>query len=248
VRSVAVLGASSEIATAIAQRLVADGARELFLAARDPSGLTTEADRLRALGAERVELAAFDARATETHEALAAEAAAALGRIDVVVLAFGVLGVRGGDPLPDRETAVEVLATNAVGAISLVLAMGRRLVDQGGDATLVVLSSAAAVRVRRTNPAYGASKAALDGFCRAVSGGLRRRGVRLVVVRPGFVRTRMTRNLRAAPLAIDAGDVAQAVARGLAGDAQVIWVPASMRLVAGIGRVLPRAVLDRLGI
>ena len=169
---------------------------------------------------------------------------AELGGAELVILAVGVLGASRGLP-EDVEEAVGVLQTNVVGAGSLLMHSARSL-REGGGGTVVVLSSVAAERPRRANPVYGASKAGLDALAQGLGDALHDQGVRIVVVRPGFVHTRMTRGMDAAPFAVQPETVATAVAKGLAGGAETIWVPGPLRFVMLIMRMLPRFIFRRI--
>jgi NADP-dependent 3-hydroxy acid dehydrogenase YdfG len=162
VRRLLVLGGTSEIGLAIAAEMAAAGARDIALVGRDRNGLALAGDQLRARGAERVEALALDARESREHGAVLRTAFSLFGGFDAVVLAVGVLGARGGLP-EDIESELDVLLVNAVGAGSLLLHSARLLAEHGGG-TIVVLSSVAGIRPRRTNAVYGASKAALDGL------------------------------------------------------------------------------------
>ncbi len=243
VQSVLVVGGTSEIALATVRRLVADRTRTVVLAVRDPRApaATSAAEELRAAGAA-VDLLALDLDAPHGHAAAVDAAFDAHGDLDVVLVAAGILGRRGDEQLAD---AGALMRTNAAGAVSVLAAAAQRLRAQG-HGTAVVLSSVAADRPRRTNYAYGASKAALDAFARGLAEDLHGSGVDVLVVRPGFVRTRMTAHLPDAPLAVEAGDVAAAIVDGLRRRAYVVYVPAPMRAIALVLRVLPRAVARRL--
>ena len=111
---------------------------------------------------------------------------------------------------------------------------------------LVVLSSVAAERPRANNAIYGAAKVGLDALAQGVADQVAGSGVRVLVVRPGFVATRMTAGLKPAPLATTPEAVAQATARALAGRAQTIWVPRGLRVIFAVLRHLPRALYRRL--
>jgi len=242
-----VLGGGSEIGLATARELVARGTRTVVLTARDPERLAPRAEELRAAGAARVALVPFDADAPDTHPAALEAAWAAAGDgadVDVVLLAFGVLGP-SGEPERHPAAAVATLRTNALGGASAALHAAERLRAQG-HGTLVVLSSVAAVRARRANFAYGASKAALDALAQGLGDALHGTGVAVLVVRPGFVRTPMTAHLPPAPGATTAEQVARATADGLARGAAVVWAPPAMRVLALVLRLLPRPLLRRL--
>ena len=243
-RRVLVIGGSSEIAGAIAAELVGEGAREIVLAGRDAAALGRAGENLRAKGAERVETVMLDAARTFGHGAALRSAFEMLGEVDVAILAVGVLGARGGLP-EDIPAAVEVLRVNTVGSASLLMETARLLREQGSG-TIVVLSSVAAERGRAANAVYCASKAGLDTLAQALDDELRGEGVRVMVVRPGFVRTRMTAGLPEAPLATSAQIVAQETVRGLRRRAHTVWAPARMRWVMVAMRLMPRNLFRRI--
>lgn len=196
VQSVLVLGGTSEIGLATAHALVGRGARRVVLAGRRPGEMDSEAARLREAGAD-VSTLSFDAQNRSSHEAFAKEALAG-GDVDLVLFAFGVLGdqARAED---EPEHALEILETNFIGSVSVALHLLPRL-QQQGHGILVFLSSVAGERTRRSNFVYGSSKAALDAFAQGLGEAVRGTGLRVLVVRPGFVKTKMTSHLAPAPL------------------------------------------------
>jgi decaprenylphospho-beta-D-erythro-pentofuranosid-2-ulose 2-reductase len=145
----------------------------------------------------------------------------------------------------DVAGALQLLEVNVVGAGSLLIQAARRLREAGGGA-LVVLSSVAAERPRRGNAVYGASKAAIDSLAQALGDDLREANVRMLVVRPGFVHTRMTEGLQPAPLATTAQAVARAVVDGLDRGAHTVWAPRRLRWLMLVVRMLPRRILRRI--
>ena len=242
VQSVLVLGAGSEIAQATVRALVADRARTVILAGRDPSRFESLAADLRAGGAARVETLDFDADDVDSHPAFVEKAFAVDGDIDVVLVAFGVLG-KGAEENP--AMAVDVLRTNFLGAGSLLLLVAHGLRAQG-HGSVVVFSSVAGERVRKSNFVYGASKAGIDGLAQGLGDSLHGSGVDVMVVRPGFVTTKMTAGLDPAPLNTTPDAVAAAVVRGLKRGASTVWVPPALRFVMAAVRLLPRPLFRRL--
>ena len=243
-RRVIVLGGTSEIALAIVRELQRVAPREVALVGRDGDGLERRAQELRAGGVQRVLTLEADALRPDSHAEVIERAFAELGGADLVVLAIGVLGARGGLP-DDVGAAVELLQVNLVGAGSLMMHAARRLRADGGG-TLVVLSSVAAERPRRANAVYGASKAGLDALAQGLADDLHADGVRILVVRPGFVHTRMTRGLDPAPLASTPEAVATAVLAGLESGAQTVWAPRALRLLMIVMRAIPRPLFRRI--
>lgn len=243
-QSVALVGGTSEIGLAICHALAGGGrVRRVVLAGRDKAGLDTAAEVLHGAGVGAVDTVELDALTFAAHD----EAVAALfagGDLDVVVLAVGVLGNQQ-NLLDDPDRAVHLAEVNYVGAVSIGLRVAAALRRQG-HGTLVVLSSVAAERGRASNFVYGSSKAGLDTFAQGLGDALQGTGVHVMVVRPGFVRTRMTAGLPEAPFACHPDDVGRAVARGLRAGAETVWVPAALRAVMSGVRHLPRPVFRRL--
>ncbi|MFA7248369.1 MAG: SDR family NAD(P)-dependent oxidoreductase [Dehalococcoidia bacterium] len=242
-RSVVVLGGGSEIGLAIARALAERGARAVVLAARRPEALEAPLAALRAAGAV-AEAVPFDAEHIATHEAAvgrAFERARALGGdVDVAVVAFGLLDdQRTIDESPERAGRVAVV--NYAGAVSSGLAAAQRMRAQG-HGTLVVISSMAGQRPRPSNVPYASAKAGLDAFADGLGEALRGTGVRVMTVRPGMVRTRMTAGIARQPLAVSPERVAADVLRGLDRGARVVWTPRAMVLIAAAIRWAPRAL------
>jgi decaprenylphospho-beta-D-erythro-pentofuranosid-2-ulose 2-reductase len=245
VQSILVLGGASEIGVAIAAELAARRHATVVLAGRHRERLEAAAGGVEEAGAGRVETMEFDADAPATHDDVMSSAAkAARGDLDVIVMAFGLLGDQAVDEA-GGEGAVRVATTNYVGGVSAGLAAARLLRSQG-HGTLVVLSSVAGERVRRANFIYGSTKAGLDGFAQGLGDALAGSGAQVLIVRPGFVRTKMTEGLAQAPLSTTATQVAAATANALAAGREVIWVPAILRIVFLIFRHLPRVVWRKL--
>jgi decaprenylphospho-beta-D-erythro-pentofuranosid-2-ulose 2-reductase len=244
-QSVLVFGGGSDIGLAILRRLVARRARTVVLAGRDPAALKPAADELRSLGADTVGVVAFDALdPPEAHEAFVDDVFARHGDFDLVLVAFGVLGDQE-QAEQDTAAALAVLQTNFTGAVSVALPLARRLRAQG-HGTLAVLSSVAAERARRANFVYGSSKAGLDAFSQGLGDSLVGSGARVVVVRPGFVHTKMTAGRPAAPMSTDADTVARDVVAALAKQRHTVWSPGVLRYAFFVMRHLPRPLWRRL--
>ncbi len=243
-RRVLILGGTSEIALAIVGELQRRDPREVALVGRDPDTLGRAAADLTGAGCERALTFELDACDLDRHEQVIGEAFDELGGADIVILAVGVLGERGGLP-DDTAGALEVLQVNLVGAGSLLIHSAQRLRKQGAG-TIVVLSSVAAERPRRANVVYGASKAGLDALAQGLGDDLRDQGVRMLVVRPGFVDTRMTRGLAPAPLSTTPQALALDVVNGLDHRSHTVWTPSALRWLMLAVRMLPRPLFRRL--
>nr|WP_211177883.1 SDR family NAD(P)-dependent oxidoreductase [Pseudonocardia acidicola] len=239
-----VLGGRSEIGIAVAERLARGGAGTVILAARRSADLDDEEKRMRAAGATTVVRVEFDADDLPGHRAVLDDVVARHGRLDTVVVAFGILGEQARAET-DAEHAVQIVHTDYVAHVHMLTLLANLLRAQGRG-TLVVYSSVAGVRVRRANYVYGSAKAGLDGFASGMADALHGSGVRLLLVRPGFVIGRMTAGMSPAPLSSTPDQVADATVRALRAGRGEVWVPAVLRPVFFGMRLLPRAIWRRL--
>lgn len=242
-RSLLLLGGTSEIALAVADAYAARGpGLRVTLAARPSSRRDAAVRRLEEAGC-RVRAVDLEARSPESHEA-AVRLASSDGDVDLAVVAYGVLG----DPeraWTEVEAAVELAEVNYVGPVAAGVLLGD-LVRQQGHGVVVALSSVAGERPRRSNFVYGSTKAGFDAFYTGLGEALREHGGHVLVVRPGFVRSKMTEGLPAAPLATDPQSVARAVVAAVDARKEQVWVPGAMRGVMSALRHLPRPVFRRL--
>lgn len=233
------IGGTSEIGLASLRALNLPERTTVVLAGRNRSALEAAAEQL----PQRVEVESFEAAALDSHDALLRQLFGH-GDVDLLLMAFGVLGdQRLAETSPPH--AVATLTVNFVAHTNVLLDAAERMRRQG-HGTLVVFSSVAGVRARRANFVYGASKSGLDALANGLADTLHGSGVRLILVRPGFVIGRMTHGMRPAPLAVTPEVVGKAVANALRSDRDVVWVPPGLRYVAAAMRITPRFVWRRL--
>jgi len=244
VQSVLVLGGGSDIGRAIARELVADRTDKVVLAARDPESLSETSEELRAAGAQ-VEAVAFDAADTAAHPALIDTLFDENGDIDLVLVTFGVLG-KQPELLGDPAAAAASVHVNFTGATAALLAVANQMRRQG-HGTIVVLSSVAGERARRSNFVYGSAKAGLDAFAQGLADELAPSGIDVVIVRPGMVRTKMTEGMDPVPLTTTPDAVARDVIRAIRrGGSRTVWSPPALRYVMAALRLVPRPLFRRL--
>ncbi|MDX2727469.1 MULTISPECIES: decaprenylphospho-beta-D-erythro-pentofuranosid-2-ulose 2-reductase [Streptomyces] len=241
-QSLLLLGGTSRIGLATARRLIARRTRTVWLAGRPSPGLESAAAELRALGAY-VRTVDFDALDSESHETALGKIFTE-GDIDMVLLAFGILGDQERDE-EEPLSAVRVAQTNYTGAVSAGLVCAGALQEQG-HGSLVVLSSVAGERARRADFIYGSSKAGLDAFAQGLGDALHGTGVHVMVVRPGSVRSGTTAGTAGAPLATTPEAVADAIVTGLRRRSETVWVPGALRVVMSALRHVPRPLFRRL--
>jgi decaprenylphospho-beta-D-erythro-pentofuranosid-2-ulose 2-reductase len=234
------LGGTSEIGLAILAALRAPGETEVLLAGRDEQLLAAAGKAL----PYQVRTLAFDALDFGAHPALI-DSAFEGGEVDLVISAAGVL-TRQETLDRDPLEAGRMVGTNFTGHVTTLLAVAGRMRAQG-HGTIVILSSIAAVRPRKASFVYGSAKAGLDAFGRGLTDALHGTGVRVLLVRPGFVIGRMTRGMSPAPLATTPSAVGEAVAAALAkNDQTLVWVPGTLRVLAAALRLVPRPIWRKI--
>ena len=242
VTTVLLLGGRSEIGLEVARRL-APGAT-VVLAARRPDDLDAPEKALREAGALGVDRVAFDADDLGGQRGVLDGVVARHGRLDVVVVAFGILG-DAARAETDAEHARAIVHTDYVAHVTVLTHLAEILRGQGSG-SLVVFSSVAGARVRRANYVYGSAKAGLDGFASGLADALHGSGVHLLLVRPGFVIGRMTDGMTPAPLSSTPAQVADATIAALRAGRGEVWVPGLLRPVFAILRHAPRALWRRM--
>ena len=242
VGSLLLVGGTSDIAVATARAYLAERPLRIVVAARDTPRRTAVADELRAAGA-RVDVVDFDADDPASPARMVDEAFAG-GDVDVALVAFGQLG--DAEQLRTDADAVGRLAhVNYVVPSVVGTELAGRMRAQG-HGVIVALSSVAGERARASNFVYGSTKAGLDAFYSGLADSLVGTGVSVLVVRPGFVKSKMTAGLPDAPLATTPEAVAAAIVTGVRKGRHTVWVPGAMRWVMSGLRHTPRAVFRRL--
>jgi decaprenylphospho-beta-D-erythro-pentofuranosid-2-ulose 2-reductase len=236
---VLLLGGTSEIGLAILAALDLPADAEVILAGRDEQRLAAAGKELPA----QVRTVPYDALDTASHQAFVAGLFAE-GHLDLVISAAGVL-VPQADLERDVRRAAALIETNFTGHVSTLLAAAAQMRAQGRG-TIVVLSSVAAVRPRKANPVYGSAKAGLDAFARGLADLLHGTGVRVLLVRPGFVTGRMTAGMPPAPLATTPEAVGKATAAALRRGRSTVWVPPALAGVAFALKLVPRPLWRRI--
>ncbi|HSK61919.1 MAG TPA: decaprenylphospho-beta-D-erythro-pentofuranosid-2-ulose 2-reductase [Actinomycetospora sp.] len=240
--SLLLLGGTSEIGLAIAERYLGGGPVRVVLAGRQSPRLADAAARLTRAGAS-VETVEFDARDAAVHTEAVRKAFAG-GDIDVAVVAFGLLGDQE-KAWQDIDVAVELAEVNYVATVSVGVALAAEFRIQG-HGRIVALSSVAGERARRSNFVYGSTKAGMDAFYTGLTEALRPEGIGVTIVRPGFVHSKMTAGMDPAPLSTTPEKVAEVAVDAVTKGRELVWAPAPLRAVMSVLRHIPRPVFRRL--
>src|ERR1700739_2288411 len=245
-QTILLLGGTSEIGLAICERYLRTApARVLLAAMPDDPGRDDAVAQMKAAGATDVELIDFEALDTETHPKVIDEAFAK-SDVDVAIVAFGLLG-DAEELWQNQRKAVRIAEVNYTAAVSGGVVLGEKIRQQGFG-QIIAMSTVAGERVRRSNFVYGSTKAGLDGFYLGLSEAVRGYGVRVLVIRPGQVRTRMSAHIKEAPLTVDKEYVANLAVTASAKGKELVWAPAAFRYVMMVLRHIPRSIFRKLPI
>jgi decaprenylphospho-beta-D-erythro-pentofuranosid-2-ulose 2-reductase len=245
-QTILLLGGTSEIGLAICERYLQNAHARIVLAAmpNDP-GRDDAVAQMKAAGARSVELIDFEATQPDSHPKMI-EQAFADGDVDVAIVAFGILG-DAEELWQNQNKAVLAAEINYTAAVSVGVLLAEKMRAQGFG-QIIAMSTVAGERVRRSNFVYGSTKAGLDGFYLGLSEALREYGVRVLVIRPGQVRTRMSAHVKEAPLTVDKEYVANLAVTAAAKGKELVWAPAAFRYVMVVLRHIPRSIFRKLPI
>jgi decaprenylphospho-beta-D-erythro-pentofuranosid-2-ulose 2-reductase len=254
-QTILLLGGTSEIGLAICERYLRNAAAHIVLGVVPGDPLRDKAvEQMKAAGARSVEVIDCDAVNTESHPKVI-DAAFGEGDprdIDVAIVAFGLLG-NAEELWQNQRKAVQIAQINYTAAVSVGVLLGEKMRAQGFG-RIIAMSSAAGERVRRSNFVYGSTKAGLDGFYLGLGEALREYGVRVLVIRPGQVRTTTTiehwksTGAKEAPFTVDKEDVAELAVTASAKGKELVWAPGAFRYVMMVLRHIPRPIFRKLPI
>lgn len=242
-RKIMICGATSAIAREAARYFAAVG-DHLYLVARDADKLEAIATDLRARGAGNVQCRAQDLLREAQHGDLLEAGRTALGGLDVVLVAYGVLGNQEAAE-QDHQVARQVLETNLLSVISLLTPVANMFEAQG-HGIIAVISSVAGDRGRAANYVYGTAKGGLNVFLQGLRQRLARRGVTVITIKPGFVDTPMTAHMKKGLLFASAESVGLGVYRAVRSRRDVVYLPGFWRPLMGVVRAIPEPLFKRM--
>jgi len=240
-----VLGATSGIAEATCRIWAAQGA-SLFLVARNAEKLASVAADLRVRGARFVDTAVADLDDTESHPTLLAHAVNALGGMDVAYLAHGILGDQTRAE-QDFNHSAQIFHTNLIAPVSLLTWLSNYCVQRHAG-VLAVISSVAGDRGRKSNYAYGASKAGLSAFLGGLRNRVDREGVTVLTIKPGPTRTAMTSQMPGSQKFADVNAVAKTIVAAVAARKDNLYVPFQWQPIMFIIRNIPDRIFKKLNL
>lgn len=241
---VAFLGATKGMGRALA-RLTAERGDTICLLGRDSADLERSAADLVVRGAaEPVRCVVCDLEKPDAFTSVIDAAREALAGLDAVVVTAGVFATQE-ELEADPALAERLVRINFSNTVMFCEAAKKALLEEGGG-TLCVFSSVAGERGRKPVIIYGAAKAGLTRYLEGLDHKHRADGLRVITVKPGFVKTSMTAGLEPPPFAGEPDAVAQRVLGAIDRGAPVVYAPAPWRLIMAVIRALPRAIMRRI--
>lgn len=240
---VLILGAASGMARAVA-RSFAEAGHPIQLAARDVARLEDDAADLRTRYSVEVSLHEFDALALDSHAAFVSGLPALP---EVAVCAVGAMGTQEGSEA-DPLAATHVMRSNFEGPASILAHLANAM-EARGSGTLVGISSVAGDRGRASNYVYGSAKAGFTAFLSGLRNRLAKKGVHVVTVLPGFVKTAMTEGMDTpGPLTAEPEEVGAAILRAVTKKTNIIYTRSIWRIVMAVIRNIPEPVFKKTSI
>jgi decaprenylphospho-beta-D-erythro-pentofuranosid-2-ulose 2-reductase len=244
-KKILVLGATSGIAEATCRNWAAQGA-SLFLVARNAEKLAAVAADLKTRGARFVDSAVADLDDTDRHPELLTHAVNALGGLDVAYLAHGILGDQARAE-QDFNQAAHIIHTNLMAPVSLLTWLANYCVPRRSG-VLAVISSVAGERGRKSNYAYGASKAGLSAFLGGLRNRVDREGVTVLTIKPGPVKTAMTGGMKGSDKFADVNAVAKSIVNAVEKKRDNLYVPFQWQPIMFVIRHIPERIFKKLNL
>lgn len=238
-----IVGATSAIAEAAARVFAARG-DAIYLVGRNARQLESIAADLMVRGAARVGQGVMDANDQPSHAAMLRDANEFLGGLDRVLIAHGTLSDQAACQHSVEDTLRE-MNTNALSVIALLTPIANQLETQGHGG-IAVISSVAGDRGRQSNYVYGAAKAMVTAFLSGLRQRLRKAGVSVTTIKPGFVDTPMTRDFPKGPLWATPERAARDIVRAMDRGRAVAYVPGFWFWIMLVIRHIPERVFVRL--
>ena len=235
-----ILGARSDIAVPLA-RLYAQDGFDIVLAARNSDRLDATAADLRVRSGRRVELCEFDVLDTEGHPAFVER----LGTLPDCVITLVGLMTPNDAAQSNFKAADLMIRTNYLGLVSILGELANRM-EQRGSGTVIGVSSVAGDRGRASNYIYGSAKAGFTAFLSGLRNRLFAKGVAVITIKPGFVRTRMTEGMNLPViLTADPDELAVAIRKAHRKMRLVVYHRPIWRLIMLVIGLLPERVFER---
>lgn len=243
-KRILIVGATSTIATACARLWATEGAT-FFLVARNTEKLMNIASDLTARGATVAHTYLMDANEFPAHTPMLDACLAALGEIDIALIAHGTLSDQKRCE-GDVHYAVQEFSNNGLSVIAILTDLAKRMEVQRRG-TIAVISSVAGDRGRPSNYLYGSAKAAVSTFCEGLRARLSRCGVHVLTIKPGFVDTPMTEEMKLPTILVASPEkVGRDIVKAIAHKVNTLYTPIFWRGVMFAIKNIPQGIFKKM--
>jgi short-subunit dehydrogenase len=242
-KTILLTGASSGIGYALS-RLLAEEHVRLALLARREEVLLRLAEDLKAAGSEILPVRCDVSSRTDVADACL-KIKSRFGPVDVAIFNSG-LAYRAGLDRFDLDAARAVFDVNVFGLLNF---LGELLPDfiQRRSGAIVGVSSLSDCRGFPRSGFYNASKTAMTFLLESLRIELKSAGIRVLTVKPGFVKTPMTEGNRyRMPFPMTADQAAARILKGIKKEKRVIRFPLPTVLSTWLLKAMPDALYERI--
>ncbi len=238
-----ILGATSDIAAATAYEFARNGFG-ILLAGRAPEKLAVIEKDISSRFEVPVSSHLFDAEDFAGHASFFAKLP---HRPDVTLCAFGYLGEQEKGQ-NEWEEAQRIIQVNYTGAVSVLNIVANSYAEQEYGA-IIGISSVAGERGRQSNYLYGSAKAGFTAYLSGLRNRLAKKGIPVLTVKPGFVRTRMTEGLPLPkPLTAEPEQVGKAIYKAFRSKEDVIYTLPVWKLIMQNIRMIPEGIFKKMNL
>ncbi|HET7179803.1 MAG TPA: SDR family oxidoreductase [Chryseosolibacter sp.] len=239
--NVLILGATSDMAVAIARKLAGAG-YSLTLAGRNAERLSALAGDLRVRHKAMVNFALFDALDFQGHEAFYDSLPE---KPDIVICVFGMLGDQREAERSWNHSAA-ILHSNFTGAVSILNVVANDF-ERRKKGVIVGVSSVAGERGRQSNYIYGSAKAGFSAYLSGLRNRLYHHGVHVLTVKPGFVKTKMIENISTpAVLTASPKQVADKVLKAIVRRKDTLYVLPAWAFIMSAIKAIPEGMFKKM--
>lgn len=238
-----IVGATSAIAEHCA-RIWASKGDSIFLVGRNKEKLNIIESDLKVRGSKNVSSFEMDINNIEDHNKMIDMAESKLGGINIALVAHGTLP-KQEEIEKDVSKIVDEIKTNAISTIAILTEISNRFVNNKSG-TIAVISSVAGDRGRASNYVYGSAKSMVTTFASGLRQRLNKFNVSVVTVKPGFIDTPMTKNIKKGLLWTKPSVAALKIVSGIENKKDEIYIPSFWRLIMFFIKLMPNFVFKKI--
>ena len=244
-KKILIIGATSAIAQEVANLYAQQGSK-IFLVARNQNNLNVIVDDLMVRGADKTASYAVDCTEVTKHDDMMQQAVEFLKEIDIVLIAYGTLSNQASCEIDIAELYRE-LNINFISQISLLTTLANYFSEKKSG-TIAVISSVAGDRGRQSNYVYGAAKGGLTVFLQGLRNRLSKDNVNVLTIKPGFVDTPMTKDIKKGLLWVSPLVIAKGIVAAISKRKNVAYLPWFWCWIMLIIKSIPENIFKKLSL